>query len=294
MKEFLTAFSLITLAEMGDKTQLLALAFASKFSPLNVLLGIFIGSFINHGIAIAIGNYISKVIPINTVQLIASLLFIFFGLWSLKIDYESENEDTKSNYGPIITVALAFFIGELGDKTQLTAMTLGANSSFPILVLLGTVSAMVFTGGMGIVAGKILGKKIPEVTMKIIASFVFLFFGSLGLYSNLAQKYITPLNILVYLLIISALVISIIKINIIKRNKYYQNELAQILTQCKSCKEKHFKSCVVNIKREEIEKEYLGENIPFFGDIISYFESLKNKNYNIYHNIEMVYSNKKR
>ncbi|OPJ55367.1 TMEM165/GDT1 family protein [Alkalithermobacter paradoxus] len=279
MRELITSFSLVALAEMGDKTQLLALAFASKFPPMSVLIGIFVGSFINHGIAIAIGSYISRIIPIDAIQIIASILFIFFGLWSLKIDNEDEEdeENTKSNYGPIVTVALAFFIGELGDKTQLTAMTLGANSSFPILVLIGTVCAMVFTGGLGIVAGKVLGKKIPEVTMKIIAAFVFLFFGSVGLYTRLPNEYINPVNIIFYIVILSFLVVLVLRYNTIQRNKYYEERLSEILLQCKNCGQGHVEHCDVNIKRREFEKEYLGENIPYLGDVISYLESLKVK-----------------
>ncbi len=278
MKEYITAFILITLAEMGDKTQLLAMAFASKYKPLSVLIGIFIGAFLNHGIAIAIGNYISQFVPIKTIQILASVLFIFFAFWSLKVDKEEKEEETKkSNYGPIITVAFAFFIGELGDKTQLTAMTLGANSSLPIFVLLGTVSGMVVTGGMGIIVGKLLHKKIPEVTMKIIASFVFLFFGSMGLYTNLPKIYINPFNIVSYFIIIALTIFLIFKTNAIQRNVYFQNKLTEILSQCKNCGQGHIEECPINTQRLALEKEYLGEHIPYIGNVIKYLESLSTK-----------------
>ncbi|WFD10146.1 TMEM165/GDT1 family protein [Tepidibacter hydrothermalis] len=294
MNEFIKAFVLITLAEMGDKTQLLALAFASKFKPLYVLVGIFIGAFLNHGLAIALGNYISKLVPIEQVQLFASLLFIFFGLWSLRLDIgDDEDEDIDSKYGPIFTVAFAFFIGELGDKTQLTAMTLGANSSYPLLVLLGTVTGMIVTGGLGIIVGKLLGKKIPEVTMKIIASFVFMFFGTIGLYTYLPAIYITPLNIICYFIILILLILLIFRWNIIQKDRYYEEKLAKVLTKCKNCGQGHIESCPINQERIKIEKEYLGENIPYLGSVIKYLESLKYMHVNLYEKVHNSYKKNK-
>ncbi|WP_187296344.1 TMEM165/GDT1 family protein [Tepidibacter mesophilus] len=294
MNEFIKAFVLITLAEMGDKTQLLALAFASKFKPWHVLVGIFIGSFLNHGIAIALGNYVSNFVPIEQVQLFASLLFILFGLWSLKIDIEDdEDEDINSKYGPILTVAFAFFIGELGDKTQLTAMTLGANSKLPLLVLFGTVTGMVLTGGLGILVGKLLGKKIPEVTMKLIAAFVFMFFGTIGLYTYLPAIYITPLTIVSYFTILILLIVLILRLNIIQKDRYYEVKLARVLTKCKNCGQEHIESCPINQERVMIEKEYLGENVPYLGSVIKYLESLKYMNINLYEKVHKSYKKNK-
>ncbi|MEJ8552810.1 TMEM165/GDT1 family protein [Tepidibacter sp. Z1-5] len=290
MNEFIKAFVLITLAEMGDKTQLLALAFASKFKPLYVLIGIFIGAFFNHGLAIALGSYISKFVPIGQVQLFASLLFILFGLWSLKIDIEDDDdEDINSKYGPILTVAFAFFIGELGDKTQLTAMTLGANSNYPLLVLFGTVTGMIVTGGLGILVGKLLGKKIPEVTMKIIAAFVFMFFGTVGLYTYLPSVYIKPLSIASYFVILISLILLIFRSNIIQKDRYYELKLAKVLTKCKNCGQEHIESCPINQERIKIEKNYLGENLPYLGNVVKYLESLKYMNVNLYEKVHNSY-----
>lgn len=292
MSEFIKAFLLITLAEMGDKTQLLAMAFSSKFKPISVLAGIFIGSFLNHGIAIAIGNYISKLIPINTIQIIASILFLLFGLWSLKFDDDDEEDDgnVKGNYGPIVTVALAFFIGELGDKTQLTAMTLGADSKYPILVLLGTVSGMILTGGLGIIVGKLLGKKIPEVTMKVIAAFVFMFFGSLGLYTKIPKIYINPINIICYFALLLLSIGLILRHNAIQKDKSYESRLAFILSQCKNCGQGHFAHCPINQMRVDLESEYFGENIPFVGSVIKYLESLGARDIHIANRVKTMYN----
>jgi len=285
LQSFLTAFALIFIAEMGDKTQFLALAFGSKYKMSSVITGIAIGSAANHGLAIVLGSLLTKFIPISIIQIFAAFLFIFFGLWSLKFEAdEDEENETKGNYGPVVTVALAFFIGELGDKTQLTAMTLGATGQYPLFTLLGTVTGMIVVGGIGIIVGKLLGKKIPEATMKMLASVIFIFFGSLGLYNSLkASGYgyaINPINIVAYLGIITLLILLVFRYNAISRDKHYQEKLGQVLAQCKGCGKCSEGSCSINKAREELEVQYFGENIPYVGDIIKYIESINKKDIN--------------
>lgn len=197
--ELISAFLFIFIAEMGDKTQILAMAFATKYSTSRVLLGVLIGSFLNHGLAIALGAYLSNFIPLDTVQVIAGFAFVGFGLWGLKYD-EDEEESNKSKFGPVVTVALAFFIGELGDKTQLTAMTLATSAQFPVLILSGTVIGMIVTSGIGIFVGKKVGEKIPEIAIKIISSGVFIFLGTIKLLQTLPGEYLTNINIILYTL----------------------------------------------------------------------------------------------
>ena len=208
IKELIQAFILIFIAEMGDKTQILAMAFSTKFPVKKVLLGIFIGSFLNHGLAVLLGSYLSTLIPINTISIIAGFAFISFALWTLKVDYDDEDEEnTKKGFGPVLTVAIAFFIGELGDKTQLTAITLGAQSTYPLFVLVGTVTGMIVTGGMGIYVGKKLGDKVPDIIMKFVACSIFLFFGTTKLLSSLPDnilvyEYIVPFSLIVITILI--------------------------------------------------------------------------------------------
>ncbi len=173
---YIQAMLMILIAEMGDKTQILAMAFATKYKVKQIIVGVAIGAFLNHGLAILLGSMLTRVIPLEALQLIAGFMFVGFAFWSLKVD-EDEEEEVEAKYGPILTVAVAFFIGELGDKTQLAALTLGASSSFPLLVLLGTVTGMVLTSGVGIFVGAKLGHKIPEMQLKLGAFAVFMFFG---------------------------------------------------------------------------------------------------------------------
>lgn len=212
IQELLKAFVLIFIAEMGDKTQILAMAFATKFPVKKVILGIFIGSLLNHGLGIILGRYISNFIPINTIQIVAGFAFVGFSLWTLKSDDEDEEGGKeKLKFGAIITVALAFFIGELGDKTQLAAITLSIDATYPIVILCGSVLGMIVTGGLGIIVGKKIGDKIPEFAMKIIAASVFMFFGITKLFDTIPKKYLNFPNTLIFIVIITIVVILLLK-----------------------------------------------------------------------------------
>ena len=206
IQEYIKAFSLIFLAEMGDKTQLLALAFATQFPLWKVLSGIALGSFLNHSLAIALGIYISNFISTNTIQIAAGFAFVGFSIWTLKVEYD-EDEDNKNSslLGPIGTVALAFFIGELGDKTQLTAVALSIESINPAVTVAGTVSGMLVTGGLGILAGRFIVGKIPEMTVKMIASVIFMAFGLIKLNSSVPAEYMTNLNVSLFILLVAGL-----------------------------------------------------------------------------------------
>lgn len=229
MLELLKAFGLIFIAEMGDKTQILAMAFATKYKIKFVILGVFLGSLLNHALAVLLGSNLHHLIPLNTLSIIAGFSFIIFGLWNLKMD-EDDNKSKLSKYGPTLTVALAFFIGELGDKTQLTAIALSTDASYPLFILIGTVLGMVFTSLIGIFVGIKLGNKIDEFYIKIGASIVFLVFGYIKLFTSLDSVYLTSFNILVasiLILIISFFLlrptIKLRKSNI--RTKYQQTAL---------------------------------------------------------------------
>ena len=187
--EFITAFILITMAEMGDKTQLLAMAFATRFPMKKVLVGVFFGSLINHGLAVILGTFLSYRIPLDSIRMIAAVAFILFGIWSLKPEGDNGNEEMRPrpSFGPVLTVAAAFFLGEIGDKTQLTVIALSTRGTAPLYILSGTVLGMVFTSGIGVLVGMKLGKKIPEASLKIGSAGVFMLFGYLGLVEFIAR-----------------------------------------------------------------------------------------------------------
>jgi len=279
IQEIFQAFLLIFIAEMGDKTQILAMAFATRFPVKKVLFGIFLGALFNHGLAVALGSYISNFVPIATIQIIAGFAFVGFSLWTLKSeDEDDESEEQKNKFGPVLTVALAFFIGELGDKTQLTAITLGTDAVYPLAIVLGTVSGMIVTGGMGILIGKKLGDKVPEFAIKIIAASVFMFFGISKLYQSLPNQYLIRQNIIVFLGIISVLVIILLRKQLLRRKQgfhsvylarskelydYYhhmQGDIERIclgLDTCVNCQGEH---CIVGYTKEIVNNQIIDNN----------------------------------
>lgn len=210
IKEMIRAFMLVFAAEMGDKTQLIAMTFATQYLIKDVIIGVTLGVIFNHGLAIILGKYLSTMIDLNIIQIIAGFMFVVFGIMSLK-DEEIDTVEENKGMSPIITVALAFFVGELGDKTQLTAMTLSTEGHYPIFILMGTTLAMVATSSLGIFVGTKIGDKIPETLIKITSSLVFLCFGIVKLLNVLPTKYINPLNISIFLILIGALEISLMR-----------------------------------------------------------------------------------
>lgn len=223
--ELLQAFALVFIAEMGDKSQIIAMAFATKYKIKYVILGIFVGSFLNHSLAVLLGSNLSLLIDLNTLTIIAGFSFVLFGLWSLKFD--DEEEGTKiSKYGPVVTVAIAFFIGELGDKTQLTAIALSTDATYPLLILTGTVFGMVSAGIIGIFVGIKVGNRIDEFYIKLGTSVIFLVFGTIKLYSSLPSMYFEPLYIILYSSVIIAsvyiLLLPTVKLRQVGRRTAYQ------------------------------------------------------------------------
>jgi len=184
MLVFLTSLLFITLAEMGDKTQLLAMALATKYKALHVLIGIFFATILNHAFAVWCGKFLTTIIPLNIISLIAAISFIAFGLWTLKGDkLDEKDKDKKPKYGPIITTAILFFIAEMGDKTQLTTVSLAVKFGDFVPVLTGTTLGMLVADAFGIGVGIVLGKKIPEHIIKWVSAGIFILFGIWGVWN---------------------------------------------------------------------------------------------------------------
>ena len=185
---FTASFGLVLVAEMGDKTQFIAMSFAAKHSPYKVLLGVFLATVANFAIMVAIGQLITTVVPIDVISLAASLSFIAFGLWTLRSEKPKEENSKPSRFGVVGAVAAAFFIAEFGDKTQLTTISLAAEYQSVLAVLAGAVLGMLGADGVGIVVGVSLCKRLPERTLKWISAVIFIIFGLVGVYEVLARQ----------------------------------------------------------------------------------------------------------
>lgn len=206
--EFIRAFIMIFMAEMGDKSQILAMTFSTKYKVKKVFIGLFIGILLNHILAVFIGTQLSQFFPIELITFIAGILFILFGLYSLRLDTNESVEIKETRFGPIITIAILFFIGELGDKTQLAAITLSSDAQYPLIILAGTVIGMMFTSMFGIFIGIKFGRKIPVLYMKVLSSVVFILFGVIKVldntmnFSSIVVQLIIATSIIFYIVLI--------------------------------------------------------------------------------------------
>jgi putative Ca2+/H+ antiporter (TMEM165/GDT1 family) len=191
----------VVLAEMGDKTQLLGMAFATRYKARVVLAGVLVATLLNHLLAVALGDYLTNFIPLRQIQLIAALSFIIFGLWTLRGD-TLEGQDQKVYFTPFWTVTIAFFIAEMGDKTQLAAIALAAKFESVLHVWIGTTIGMMISNIIGIIIGVVLGKKIPERAVKIVSASVFILFGYLGIWQSSSGDFRTRLILFSTLIIL--------------------------------------------------------------------------------------------
>lgn len=186
MSAFLASLAFVVLAEMGDKTQLLAMAFAAKFRWQTVLWAVFVATAANHLGAAAAGGWLASVVPLGTIKVVAAASFILFGLWTVRGD-RLEGEDERYHFSPFWTVTVAFFIAEMGDKTQLATISLAVEYRAVWTVWMGTTLGMMVSNAIGIVAGNLMGKRLPERAIKWAAALIFIAFGLWGLWENLPR-----------------------------------------------------------------------------------------------------------
>ena len=227
MTAYLASLGFVVLAEMGDKTQLLAMAFASRYKWQTVMWGVFVATLVNHLLAVVAGNYLTRLIPLSYIQIAAAASFILFGLWTLRGD-TLEGEDKRFNYSPFWTVAVAFFFAEMGDKTQLTTVALATQYQSIVGVWLGTTSGMLVADAIGIIVGIVLGKRIPERFIKWFAAIIFIGFGVVGLYQTLPKYLLTFPIIAGFLGLIALLAFLVVHLSVaLKKNENNENiELA--------------------------------------------------------------------
>src|SRR5215204_1621107 len=178
MTAFWISLIYVFVAEMGDKTQLVALAFATRFKTWTVIAGVFLATFVVHLISVVVGGAVSHVLPVFWIKIVAGLSFIFFGLWTLRGDsLDDEEVKAGSRFGPLLTVAITFFLAELGDKTMLATVTIASEQNQFFAVWIGSTIGMVLADGLAIIVGKIMGKNLPENLIKHVGAAVFLISG---------------------------------------------------------------------------------------------------------------------
>lgn len=184
---FLLSFGVIFVAELGDKSQLMALAFATRYPALPVLIGITVATALVHAVSVAVGAALGAAIPTTAITIAASIAFVAFGIWTLRGDElsdEDEERAAKPTGNVILAVGGAFFLAELGDKTMLATITLAANEDL-IGTWLGSTIGMVAADGLAIIVGQQLGARLPERAVRIVASLLFFAFAVVLLFEAL-------------------------------------------------------------------------------------------------------------
>jgi len=194
-----TAF-VVFLAELGDKTQLMCMALVAKYGVRQVFAGAASAAVLNTALAVLMGEGLTRVIPLSTLQLLAGLGFLAFGFWTMR---QGEREElcprqTTSGRHPFWTVFLAFFVAEFGDKTQLVTIGLVAKFDTPLLMWLGASFGLVAAQLVGISMSGWLSKRLPPHILQVGAAIMFLAFGSLTLYQSVPGGLRAPMIMLTY------------------------------------------------------------------------------------------------
>ena len=181
MEAFLTSTLLVAVAEIGDKTQLLSFVLAARLrQPWAIIAGILVATIANHALAGSVGAWLAHLSGPDVMQWVTGLLFIAFGLWALHPD--ALDDDPKIHRaGAFVTALVAFFIAEMGDKTQLATVALGARFDSLTAVVMGTTLGMMIANVPAVIIGEKLATRLPLKAIRYFAASLFLITGALTL-----------------------------------------------------------------------------------------------------------------
>jgi Ca2+/H+ antiporter, TMEM165/GDT1 family len=210
LSAFWKAFILIFMAELGDKTQFMTLAMATKYKALDVMLGVTIGTTLVSLLSVALGSTVGRILPMFWIAMLAGVAFITFGLLELKGDSASEIEEEEKKvlessndqpsdqgqsskkrvrFGPILTIAGTFFLAELGDKTMLATVAIASREGAFFQVWLGSTLGLVASNALAIFAGKAVGTKVSASTLRYVISAVYIISGILSIVEGFKHKF---------------------------------------------------------------------------------------------------------
>ena len=187
MEAFFVSAAVVAVAEIGDKTQLLALVLAAKLrKPIPIILGILVATLANHAAAAAIGTWLTRVIGPDLMRWLLGISFIAMGIWTLipdKPDLDDEKAPSpKGGWGVFGTTVAAFFLLEMGDKTQIATVALAAKYSNLALVTAGTTFGMMLANVPAVLLGDVAAKKLPLAFVRAVAALIFVVLGVVALF----------------------------------------------------------------------------------------------------------------
>ncbi|MCR5731452.1 MAG: TMEM165/GDT1 family protein [Sphaerochaetaceae bacterium] len=225
---FFEIFLAVFIAEMGDKTQLMLVALTNKYKIRDIVIGTFFAILVLNLIAVLAGSLVGEMIPTYLIKLIASIAFLYFAVASLKNDdEEEEHKNSNISFAPL-AVFSTFFIAEIGDKTQLTAITFGANEGLDgaLFVFLGASLGLFAADIIGLMVGYLMKSRLPEGFLKILSFIIFTIFGfinlpiALGMMFDNDNSRIIPIMVIVF---IQFVVISYHQFFLSRKKKNEQN-----------------------------------------------------------------------
>jgi putative Ca2+/H+ antiporter (TMEM165/GDT1 family) len=186
MESLLAALGLVFIAELGDKTQLVALGFGARYRLAPVLTGVAAAYALTNLLSVVVGGLLGAAFPTRAIGLVGGVLFIGFALWTLRSgdDEDDDGVAATDDRSVVLSVAAAMFVAELGDKTMLATATLAAQGD-PVMVWLGATIGIILSGTLGVLLGRFFGARLPERVTRIGSAVLFAGFGLVLIATNL-------------------------------------------------------------------------------------------------------------
>lgn len=179
MEAFLVSTFAVTIAEIGDKTQLLALLLAARFKrPVPIILGILVATLLNHAVAGMVGEWVRAALAPETLRWILAISFFIMAAWALIPDKVDEESKVHGRYGVFVITCIAFFIAEIGDKTQLATIALAAKYMGLLHVVVGTTLGMMIANVPAVILGKGVSPKFPFKLVRYLSALLFALLGA--------------------------------------------------------------------------------------------------------------------
>lgn len=181
MEALITSLGMVAFAEMGDKTQLLSFVLAARFRGQHwpIIAGIFVATLFNHALAALAGDWVAMKVSPDVLRWVLGLAFLAFAAWALIPDTLDESNENTTRHGAFLTTLVMFFLAEMGDKTQLATVALGAQFGSLIAVTMGTTLGMMAANIPAVLLGEALSKRFPLSKMRFVAAALFALFGAL-------------------------------------------------------------------------------------------------------------------
>jgi Ca2+/H+ antiporter, TMEM165/GDT1 family len=194
VQSLLAALGLVFVAELGDKTQLVALGFGARHRLGPVIIGLAIAYAVSNLLSVVVGGLFGVALPVRAIGLAGGLLFLGFAAWTLRdaeagepgkeADIDGQGRATIAGHSIVLSVATAMFLAELGDKTMLATATLAAQGS-PLYTWVGATVGIILSGMIGVVVGRVFGARLPERVTRLGSAALFALFGAVLLMANL-------------------------------------------------------------------------------------------------------------